>query len=347
MSYKSSIPITKKQLSKIIKEHFPEQKIIKIVEITESFVNPVYSFSLDTYEEFILKVNNPRWPFKQQREIEAIKKAKTNTSIPIPNIITYSITNDPFSYTIFEKAPGIELREAINKEKLTSKEIINIIKKIGSYLGQLHNISFNFYGDFTSVYKLVDKNRNYLWGNRFDNWLSCFKAYCYDIINWVDKESFSNYRPKLKEKINEYMEQMPESENSCFVHSDIQPSNIIINETGISAIIDFEWSFAGSPSFDYHITQAGFYFSIFPTLSDSKMFKIYPDITLEKIRHAFLEGYRLNNNFTLKSMPPDLMDFIWLLYMIGSWNWTKQTSTKSELKRYKEDIQSLYSKIIS
>lgn len=346
MTYKSSKPITKKQLNKIINNHFPEQKLLEIIEITESFVNPVYSFSLDNSEQFILKINNPRWPYKQQREIEAIKKAKAETTLPIPNLIAFSSPKDSFRYLILEKAPGIELREAVNNEKLTSNEIIEIIKHIGSFLGQLHNISFDFYGDFSSVYNLIDKNKNYLWGNRFESWPMCFKAFCLDIINWVDRESFSHYRKKIKEKINEYMELMPESENPCFVHSDIQPSNIIVNNTEISAIIDFEWSFAGSPSFDYHMTQAGFYFSIFPTLSSSRMYKTYSDINLERVKQAFLEGYRFTNNLLLKSIPPDLIDFIWLLYMIGSWKWTKQTSTKSELENFKNNIHSLYSKLI-
>lgn len=346
MAYKSDEQIIKKQLIKIIKNHFPNKKILKLTEITESFVNPVYSFSLDSNEQFILKFNNPRWPYKQQREIEAIIKAKSKSSVPIPNIIVFSSSESKFKYVIYDKAPGIELRKAVNSKELTSNEILNIVKKIGSYLGQLHKISFDFFGDFSSVYDLVDKTKNYLWGNRFESWTSCFEAYCLDILNWADRKSFPQYRKKLNKKIHEFMKIFPKSESPCFVHSDIQPSNIIINKNEISAIIDFEWSFAGSASFDFLLTQAGFYFSLFPTLSSSRMYKTYSDINLETIKQVFLDGYRLTNKATLKSMSSDLNDFIWLLYMIGSWEWTKQTSARNELDKYEADIHALYSRLI-
>ncbi|MGC9780121.1 MAG: aminoglycoside phosphotransferase family protein [Candidatus Heimdallarchaeota archaeon] len=346
MSYKSKEPITNEVIIKIIMKHFPEQKIQAVSEITESFVNPVYTFSLDSNESYILKFNNPRWPMKQRREIESMKKVQSNTSVPTPNVFAFSSNKEPIPYMILEKAPGMELRQVIKSKELTTDEVLSIIQKIGFFLGELHTIKFDFFGDFTSIYNEVDKTKNFLWGNRFQTWQSCFKAYCQDILNWTDRESFPEYRKKLLKEIDEYAANVPSTTEACFVHSDIQPSNIIINKKDISAIIDFEWSFAGSASFDFYMTKAGFYFSIFPTVSSIDIYANYSNLNHQRISQAFIEGYSKSNPSQLDTYPDDFMDFIWLLYMIGSWNWSKSSSIPEEIAQYEADIHKIYSQLI-
>ena len=345
MNYKYDKPLSEMIIKDIIKKHFPDQKISILNEITNSFVNSVYSFKLGSERNFILKFNNPRWPKKQQREIESMMKAKLETTIPIPEIVAISSPGDSYMYMIQEKAPGVELRQAIRSNKLSSDEINSIIKTIGSYLGELHKIKFAFFGDFSSVYSEVDRTLNYIWGNRFDNWSDCFTAFCFDILHWVDRDSFPNYHSKLEKKILEYVQLIPDTQDACFVHSDFQPSNIIVDNGRVSAIIDFEWSFAGSASFDFHMTRAGFHFSEFPTFSESNIYTKYSDLTFDIIDKLFTEGYMSTNNQKLKSYPKDFLDFIWLLYMVGSWSWTTQSSSEVEISKFKDDIQNLYTKL--
>jgi aminoglycoside phosphotransferase (APT) family kinase protein len=342
LPYKSKINLSKKKIYSIIQEKFPNSKITSVTSIEDSFVNPIFSFVLQSGEEYILKVNNPQWPSKQNREIYAINYVSEHTSIPVPRIIADS-TDGSLSYLIMEKVTGIDLRNAVLSGSISSDDFLFLVKEIGSYLGQMHSLTFDFFGDMLTTNQILD-NQQFFWGKQFKTWSDCFRAFCLDMLHWVDTTSFPDYRSLLREKINYYSSKMTDTEKACFVHSDIQPTNIIVNQDRISAIIDFEWSYAGSPSFDFFLTKAGFYFSAFPSLTPSKMYQNYPTISKDIIDRTFLNGYQITNKQPLISMPDDLMDFIWLLYMVGSWDWATQSSTIEEIKKHKEDIHELYLK---
>ena len=350
MPYKSQIPRTDKQILKIIQEHFPGEKIKKVSEVEKSFVNPVYDFVLANDESYILKINNPEWPTKQTREKKAMTMAEKNTTIPLSQVIADHMMNDkhPFSYLILEKLPGKDLRDLVEQNLITKKEFISIVRKIGFHLGELHSINFDFYGDFcVKQEQNSKKSNNYFWGKQFTNWNDCFKAFCYDMLNWVDRTSFPNYRKLLEWKINELSEKIEEpNENGCFVHSDIQPTNILIKNGRITGIIDFEWSYAGSPSFDFHLTKAGFHFSTFPSLDESKIIA-HLDINQEEIHKELLAGYQTSYKKHLAILQDELLDFVWLLYTIGSWNWAVYSSTSEERNTYEKSIHDLFSRIIA
>jgi len=247
---------------------------------------------------------------------------------------------------IQEKASGRDFREAILSGALSESEVLDLISKTGSYLGEMHSVKFDFFGDILPIHKNKQNKNSYFWGKQFPDWQACFIAFCKDILNWVDTESFPQYRKKINEKILEYANLYPDYTKASFIHSDIQPSNIIIDNKKISAIIDFEWAFAGSPSFEYSITRAGFYFSIFPSLSISNIYSRYSNITKEVIDDAFLQGYRKITKQEIFDPPYGLTDFIWLLYLIGSWNWSVQISSKDQIKELEDDIHRLYKELV-
>jgi len=350
MPFKSQISLSEKQIHKIILEHFPHEKTIRISEIEKSFVNPVYEFKLANNESYILKVNNPEWPLKQTRELKAMTIAEKNTTIPLPRVITDQLTNDtyPFSYMILEKLPGKDLKAIVEQNLITKREFLSVVRKVGYHLGELHTITFDHFGDFcVNQENYSKKSSNYFWGNKFTNWAACFKAFCYDMLNWVDRTSFPNYRKPLEWKINELSERMEEpNENGCFVHSDIQPTNILVKNGKVTGIIDFEWSYAGSPSFDFYLTKAGFYFSAFPSLAESKIITQL-DLNQEEVHKELVAGYQTSYKKQLADLPNELLDFVWLLYMIGSWKWSISSSTPKEIIAYEKSIHELFSRVIS
>ena len=350
MPFKSDIPISEKKVHEIITHNFPNETIISIEEIKRSFVNPVYAIVLSNGQNFILRINNPHWPDKQKRELNALKLAQEKTSIPIPKTILFDSNQKliPYDYMIQEKAPGLELNTAITSEQLDEDQFERIIEQLASYLGELHSIQFDFFGDFS----LKDVNppkqdatiSDRLWGSKYANWQSCFRAFCFDNLNWVDTSSFANMRKPLIKKIDEFSKMIPQPETACFVHSDIQPTNILVQKGKISAILDFEWSYAGSSSFDYSLTLAGLSFDSFPSLDKSNALSNYKALTKERIEKLFLDGYRKTYKGKIYSEPEGLGDFIWLLYMIGSWNWSIKSSSKEEISVMEKNIHDLYSR---
>jgi aminoglycoside phosphotransferase (APT) family kinase protein len=350
MPYKTEIPITEKQIQKIIQEHFPNKKLKKLNEIKKSFVNPIFEFTLSNNESYILKINNPEWPLKQIRELKAMTLAEEKTSIPIQRSVANNQKDDkyPFSFLIFEKLPGIDLKATIKQNLITKKELLSIVKKVGFHLGELHSINFDFYGDFCLEQDNNSKKSNHhFWGKQFTNWNDCFKAFCLDMLNWVDRTSFPNYRKPLEWKIYEIAESIEEpNETGCFVHSDIHPSNILVKNGQITGIIDFEWSYAGSPSFDFHLTKAGFYFSDFPSLDESTMVA-HLDLNQKEVYRELLAGYQISYKMQLADLSNEITDLVWLLYMIGSWSWVIKPKISEEITAYEKSIHELFSRIIS
>ncbi len=352
MPYKSEILLTKKQISSIFLFHFPKEKVVTIQEFSQSFINPVYNITLNNSQEYILKINNPHWPNKQKRELFAMELAKQKTSVPIPEVYVSSFDKllIPFDYMIQEKLPGVELRETISSSIVFEKELLNIIEKLGVYLGELHSIKFDFFGDFTQV----DAEKNSLkrskgdkfWNNQFLDWRSCFKAFCYDNLNWVDTSSFPQYSKKIVSKIEDYSEKVINVESACFVHSDIQPSNILIDKDKIAGIIDFEWSFAGSASFEFALVLAGLYFSSFPSLEHSNLFSSFSERSTEVIKKCFTRGYQTTSQGLISEEPEDLTNFIWLLFMIGSWDWSIKSLTTDEVQEQEKNIHNLFKRLI-
>lgn len=343
--------ITNKHIKKICTETFSNDQLMQVIEITASFVNPVYELLFSSGKEFILKVNNPHWPLKQKREISALKLVKEKTAIPLPEIITanYEKTIIPFDFLILEKKQGITLRESLIKKLITKKQLLSIVQQIGSFLGELHSITFDFFGDFSikegSNFQSTNKISSF-WGETFDSWRKAFIAFCLDNLNWVDSRSFPNYRDKLKDLIYNFAEKISEPQTGCFVHSDLQPTNILIENSRITAFLDFEWAYSGSASFDFALTLNGLFYSRFPSLAISDYF----DATFwshETISEFLMRGYKEINKLPIIDQPSNLMTFIWLLYMIGSWSWTKQSSTTEELKIYKKTIDELFESICS
>ncbi|MHA1125359.1 MAG: phosphotransferase family protein [Candidatus Heimdallarchaeota archaeon] len=350
MPFKSEIPISEKKVHEIILHNFPNETISSILEIKRSFINPVYDIALSNGQNYILRINNPHWPDKQKRELTALTLAREKTSIPIPKIVFFDSNQKliPYDYMIQEKAPGMELNTAIASGQLKEDQLEKIIEQLASYLGELHSIHFDFFGDFNQKESYPIKQQvtasDRLWGSKYANWQLCFKAFCFDNLNWVDTSSFVNMRKPLITKIDEFSKRVPQPEIACFVHSDIQPTNILVHEGEISAILDFEWSYAGSSSFDYDLTLAGLYFGNFPSLDKSNVLSNYKTLTKDRIEKLFLQGYQKSYKGKIYSEPEGLRDFIWLLYMIGSWDWSVKSSTKDEITAFEKDVRELYSR---
>ncbi len=352
LPYKSEILLTKKQIDSIFLSHFPQEKIVAIQELTQSFINPVYNVTLNNSQDYILKINNPRWSNKQKRELFAMELARKKTSIPIPEVFISSFDKllIPYDYMIQEKILGVELRANINSSTISENELLSIIEKLGEYLGELHSIKFDFFGDFThldaEIISQERSKRDKFWNTQFLDWRSCFKAFCYDNLHWVDTSSFPQYRKKIISKIEDYSQKVYNTESACFVHSDIQPSNILIDENKITGIIDFEWSFAGSASFEYALVLAGLCFSSFPSLEQSTLFSSFYGTTVDAIKKCFSQGYQTTSKELISEEPEDLTNFIWLLFMIGSCNWSVKSSTADEVQDLEKSIHNLFKQLI-
>lgn len=179
------------------------------------------------YEVVIYDWNVFRFPKNKEKKLD-IKKEKNKLDI-VRNYVRIDVPN----YTIVEdkyiKYPII-LWKPLDKLDICFTD--DMINDISVFLKQLHSIplsNFNF---------LIEEEKN---GPQNDNWLLAFVKKLKEKIKYRLENKVEEY---VIEHIHKYMDKLffeYESPQKAFVHSDLQPKNIIYDEkqNKISWIVDF------------------------------------------------------------------------------------------------------------
>jgi serine/threonine protein kinase len=294
----------------------------------------------------MVKVNNPHWKNKHLREKKVLDLVRNRTTIPLPKVIAaFSHPTDWHqNVLIYQKLPGITLRDHLEQQSLSVKEILAIMKQLGQFLQQLHQITFPFFGDFLTDSVIMESSiGSPFWGKQFHSWSDCFQALCFDNLTWVDTTSFPSLRPVLKEKTSEFTARLSSPTVGHLIHSDIQPTNILIAHKAISGILDWEWCYSGVPALEIELIKMGFGYSLFPSLQKSRLFNSFGREFHQQLLYAFFEGYALNgSSLPSYSFPSDIAQFLWLLYVIGSWKWIKEVVSSATIRKLQTRVNELF-----
>jgi aminoglycoside phosphotransferase (APT) family kinase protein len=180
-----------------------------------------------------------------QREAHGLQVEQTvqkhlASQLPVPKILYADFDSQviPFPYALVEYVDGILMREIILKGN--SQTMPACVYEAGLYLDRLRQISF-------------------VAGGFFDNQgIQTFAAntsYAQIILEFLNKDTVSQYfskslHQKLQDLILDYGALLPPTSPANLVHADFDPTNILVkkinNQWQISAILDWEFSFAGS-----------------------------------------------------------------------------------------------------
>jgi serine/threonine protein kinase len=212
-----------------------------------------------SYIEFILKISNPHYYWKEYRtknEVYSMKYLIEHTTIPIPKIIDYS---DDFKtsilsceYILMEKIHGNTLESVI--QNISDQNLIKTAMEIIDYVKQLRQLKLpqmNKIGSFSSKQMIL--------GGTIEDGptlgpFNTLKEYIIQHLQWAIQriqtdEQLSQYRKHLilsLQKIIHHAQIDPNLLNSeikfHITHTDLNSSNILIDEnTGqILAILDWE-----------------------------------------------------------------------------------------------------------
>lgn len=162
--------------------------------------------------------------------------------VPIPQVYFVGDCHH-HRFAVIEYIPGITLRDLLLGTE--PHDVGKLMEEAGIWLSKIQNQHFSKSGFF-------DKNLNVIKANPEDNYLN-YTLNCLDRPNVI--EQLGGKRIKmLRNIILENSAAFPHESESHLVHADFDPANILVNKVDenweVSAILDWEFAFSGSPLCD-------------------------------------------------------------------------------------------------
>jgi aminoglycoside phosphotransferase (APT) family kinase protein len=164
------------------------------------------------------------------------------TTLPVPRVVALDETRRivPYDFIIVTRLPGSNLAESWRD--LTPEQIHDIAHAAGRSLAVLHQQTFEGFG------KLRDLERQ-----PFPSWHAYFSDYGRRYLLAAQRHHL------LDAPTHEWLEQIIDRSEKLFasvtrgslIHSDYHYENVLQQGGQLSGILDFEWAFAGDPSYDF------------------------------------------------------------------------------------------------
>jgi fructosamine-3-kinase len=214
-----------------------------ITEINMGYFNALYIVELSDCE-IVLKIA-PLDTVKllrcernlMQSEVNTLKFLKEKTSIPVPKVLFYDDTKKLINsdYFFMEKLDGENFRSI--RDRMENDQKSSILFEIGKLNRELNEIKGKQFG-YSGQH---DKQT--------DNWENAFRNIFYDIV--TDGEEAGIKLPVSYSKIVHIFEKNTFSLNDVimpmFIHWDLWPGNVLINNGKVSGIIDWDRTIWGDP----------------------------------------------------------------------------------------------------
>ena len=187
---------------------------------------------------FVFRVyrRDPKTAYKEQK-LARILRGK----IPVAEVYQVAQTSG-ITFALLEHKPGILLREQLLARKANLKDIMF---KVGRMLSSIGKIQFAQSGFFDAQLRVVTPF------SRGD-----FLAFFFDLLKSEKIKKFfsEDKRRHIRDLVKMYGYVSLREEHNHLVHGDFDPSNILVTEVKgeleISAILDWEFAFSGSPLTD-------------------------------------------------------------------------------------------------
>lgn len=222
---------------KMVTKALPDLSIIEIKELTEGFFNVAYEITLQDTSEVILKIAPPKGSTIMTHEknimyteVETMGLVKAKTSVPIPEVLYYdnSHTLCDSDFFIMTKIKGKSFQSQIDNMKDEDKNAIEY--KVGEYNRAMNGITGTRFGYYGQKEK------------QGSDWYEVFKSIIKDAIQ--DSKVF-NIILGIPENdiymlLDKYKDIFKEVKTPRLVHWDLWAGNILVEDSKIQGLIDFE-----------------------------------------------------------------------------------------------------------
>lgn len=239
---------SKETIQKMIDKAFGTVQVINMEELKEGYFNIAYLVELSDGREMILKIAPPVDSLVMSyeknimfSEVDSMNKVGKLLDIPVARILYYdnSHTLCESDYFFMSKLTGNSFSSIMSSLNDEMKSQINY--QVGQFNYKLNQIT----GDKFGYYGLPD--------SQGDKWFDVFKNMILTIIE--DSKRFAiDFKIDIN-KMLEYLEQdksvFEEVDKPRFIHWDLWPGNVFIENNSITGLIDFERCLWGDIFMEY------------------------------------------------------------------------------------------------
>ena len=215
-----------------------ERNIINIIPINEGCRTTNYIVETNEFQKkYILKIFfSTEQNYK--KEIKLLTKLKENETMPVPKI--YKISSDENiqnrEYAIYEYMEGKTIGQAINEGYVLEE---NFVREVACSLAKIHSYKFDKAG-------FLDENLNI--SEELPPLISWYEQFMGDR---AQKRLGKNVIEEINRIVNKNRKILTQLDQDIrLVHGDFQGTNILIKDSRLTGILDWEFVMAGHPLAD-------------------------------------------------------------------------------------------------
>jgi aminoglycoside phosphotransferase (APT) family kinase protein len=230
---------------KMLKPFFEEERVDRIEMLSGGLNNSNIKITLSSNENFVLRIY---YKSNKSMMIEREIAKHLEGRVPVARILYFdsSCSLFQFPFLLMKWVRGEQLSEMMYRGN--ANKIRSAAGAAGATLAEIHKMKFpasGFFDDELNISEHIEINA------------VSFMDFMNEIYRngYVTKHLGENVCRKVLKFAQEhaYLLDRP-GEQRCLVHSDFNPLNILVEENGgsirISAILDWEYAFSGSPLMD-------------------------------------------------------------------------------------------------
>lgn len=167
--------------------------------------------------------------------------------IPGPEVVTLDLTRSliPYHYIILTRTEGTPLID--DWQTLNTTQQIDLGREAGHYLALMHEIEFEGFGKLGRL----DSTPWPCWYDHVDDFFERFASVLVQ-QQALDEATYTRLRTQI-DRLRPLLD-LPGSRGRL-VHSDYQFENVLHKDGRITAVLDYEWSIAGDPAWDFRIDE--------------------------------------------------------------------------------------------
>jgi aminoglycoside phosphotransferase (APT) family kinase protein len=243
--------LSKEQLDQIMKHHLAVS-IQDHEEMIEGWANQAYKITLDDGRKVVLKIA-PLAATNLMRceqnlmtaEVEALRLVAKLQDVPVPQVLVYdsSLQFAPAQFFIMEYMSGKPYNQA--KTHCTPEEQEEVEQQLGRYNKRINEIQGERFGYFSGK----DRQRG--------TWREAFLMLMEDML--IDGQEAEvdigiDYN-ELRRLIEERADALDEVTEAVLISWDLWDGNVLVQDTQITGIIDFERSLWGDPLMEHYFSH--------------------------------------------------------------------------------------------
>ncbi len=290
-------------VSEIVLKIYPEKKLKSYQIISGGCANLNLKLTFKNEDEPLLLRIYLRDSTAAAREKELAELL--HKTLPVPQIYIFGKIYN-YQFSLSKWVYGITLRDLLlGSEPYDQEDVMYAVGKILAHIGRK---KFDKSGFFDENLKVLEPTEE-------DSYLSFVKS-C--LLNEVVKNSIDkNLLLRIKESFEKFGYLLPDNEAKSLVHGDFDPANILVSKgTGsdwrVSAVLDWEFSFSGSP------------------LCDVANMLRYSHHMPKEYEASFLEGYQSEGNI----LPKHWRITVHLLNLISLLDCLRRSDKKNRPQQY-------------